>query len=112
MSEPRFAPVLAYLLGGMIVWAAAFTAAYAGAAFICARGLGDKAVLGIPVLPFWLGITTLVAMAASAIIAGVAYRRRSTRGDFVNTMALSLALLALVGIVWNGVPALLFKTCA
>ncbi len=112
MSEPRFAPTVAYLLGAMIVWTAAFTAAYGGAAVICARKLGDTDVLGIAALPFWMGVVTLAALAATVIIALVAYRHHSTRGGFVHSVTLLLALLAAVGIVWNGVPALIFTTCA
>ena len=112
MSEPRFATLLGYLLSGMILWAAAFTAAYAGAAFICARRLGDTTVLGIAVLSFWIGVMTLAALTATLIIALVAYRRRSQRGDFMHGLTLLLALLAMIGIAWNGVPALMFTTCA
>ncbi|HUE45900.1 MAG TPA: hypothetical protein VMO81_06570 [Aestuariivirgaceae bacterium] len=117
MSEPRFIPTVAYLLGGMIVWAGAFAGAYAVTALVCARRLGDAAVLGIGVLPFSVGLITIVALIATAIIAAVAYRRWPKPGDpdlpsFVQSMALFVALMAVLGIVWNAVPALFFATCA
>jgi hypothetical protein len=112
MSEPRFLPTVAYLSGAMIVWTAAFTAAYGGAAVICARKLGDTAVLGIAALPLWIAAVTLAALAATALIAVVAYLDRSRRGGFVPSVTLLLTLLAVVGIVWNGVPALILTTCA
>ncbi len=120
MDNLRFAPVIAYLLAGMIVWAAAFTAAYTVAAIVCARRLGDVAVLGIAMLPLSIGAITVVALAATGAIAVAAYRRRPAGGSrdnagphgFVHAMALIVALLAIVAIVWNGVPALFFATCA
>lgn len=117
MSEPRFFPTFAYLLAGMILWAGAFAGAYAVTALVCARRLGDASVLGIAILPFSIGLITLVALAATAIIGLVAYRRWPRPGDadlpsFVQSVALFLALMAVVGIVWNGVPALFFATCA
>ncbi len=117
MSEPRFIPTVAYLLGGMILWAGAFAAAYAVTALVCARRLGDAAVLGIGILPFSVGLITLVALVATATIGLVAYRRRPKPGapdlpSFVQSMALFLALMAMLGVVWNGVPALFFASCA
>ena len=118
MDHIRVIPVIGYLLAGMLVWAAAFTASYAGASFICARGLSDMAVFGIAILPFLLGTVTLAALAATGLIVLVACRLRPTTGKeaelpaFVRTMSLIVALLAIVGIVWNGAPALLLAGCA
>lgn len=117
MSGPRFIPTIAYLLAGMILWAGAFAAAYAVTALVCARRLGDAAVLGIGILPFSVGLISLVALAATATIGLVAYRRWPKPADadlpsFVQSVALFVALLAIVGIVWNAVPALFFATCA
>jgi hypothetical protein len=117
MSAPRFIPTVAYLLGGMIVWAGAFAGAYAATAYVCARRLGDATVLGIGVLPFSVGLITLVALVATAIIAIVACRRWPEPGDpdlpsFVQSLTLFVALMAILGIMWNAVPALFFATCA
>jgi hypothetical protein len=116
MGETRFLPALGLLLGGMIVWAASFAAAYGMAATVCARGLGDETVLGIALLPFSLGIITLAALVATGLIALAAYRRPAgTDAEprlFLRSTAHLVALLALVGILWNGLPALLFATCA
>ena len=117
MSETRVFPTVAYLLGSMIVWAGAFAGAYVVTALVCARRLGDASVLGIGVLPFSIGLITIVALVATAIIALVAYRRWPKPGDadlpsFVQSMALFVALMAVLGIVWNGVPALFFASCA
>jgi hypothetical protein len=118
MDYIRVIPVIGYLLAGMLVWAAAFTATYAGVAFICARDLADMAVFGIAILPFLLGTVTLAALAATGLMVLVAYRRWPRTGEeaelpaFVRTMSLIVALLAIVGIVWNGAPALFFAGCA
>ena len=117
MSEPRFFSTVAYLLGGMIVWAGAFAGAYVVTAVVCARRLGDASMLGIGVLPFSVGLITLVALAATAIIATVAYRRWPAPSDpdlpsFVQSLTLFVALMAILGIAWNAVPALFFASCA
>jgi hypothetical protein len=117
MSNARFIALIAYLLAGMIVWAAAFTVAYTAAAIVCARRLGDMDILGIPILPFSIAATNLVALAATGLIVLIALRRRpDMAGDtdprgFIEAMALIVALMAIVGIVWNGLPALFFVTC-
>jgi hypothetical protein len=113
-AETRFLAALGLLLGGMIVWAACFAAAYGMAAYVCARGLGGETVLGIALLPFSLGVITLAALAATGLVALAAYRRRpkSEPRRFLHSTGLLVALLALVGILWNGLPALLFASCA
>lgn len=115
MGETRFLPALGLLIGGMLVWAASFAAAYGTAAYVCARGLGDETVLGIALLPFALGVITLAALAATGLIGLAAYRRPPADEEprsFLRSTAILVALLALVGILWNGLPALLFATCA
>lgn len=118
MSDLRLMPASGYLLGGMILWLAAFTAAYAVAALVCARGLADTSVLGLPILPFSIGLATLLALAGTGLIGAAAYRRRTPTADdaglpgFVWSVALLVVLMALVAIVWNGLPALFFATCA
>jgi hypothetical protein len=118
MNDLRLMPVTGYLLGGMILWVVSFTGSYAMAAVVCARGLADTLVLGVPILPFSTGLTTVVALAGTGLIATVAYRRRSRTTDddelpgFVWSVALLVATLGFVGIVWNGLPALLFAGCA
>jgi hypothetical protein len=120
MDNGRFIAVIAHLLAGLIVWAAAFAAAYTVTAIVCARRLGEVAVLGLAMLPLSIGAITVAALAATAAIAVAAYRRlpagaergpTDTRG-FVHAVALTVALLAIVAIIWNGVPALFFSTCA
>jgi hypothetical protein len=54
--------------------------AYTVAAIVCARRLGDVAVLGIAMLPLSIGAITVVALAATGAIAVAAYRRRPAGG--------------------------------
>lgn len=118
MNDLRLRPVTGYLLGGMVLWVAAFTGAYATAALVCARGLADTSVLGLPILPFSIGLATLMALAGTGLLGAIAYRRRARTADnaglpgFVWSLGLLVALMALVAIVWNGLPALFFATCA
>ena len=118
MNGLRLAPVTGYLLGGLILWVAAFSAAYSTAAIVCARGLADSSVMGLSILPFSIGLATLVALAGTGLIGAMAYRRLARTADdsglagFVWSLALFMALMAFVGIVWNGLPVVFLATCA
>lgn len=118
MNDTRFAPVVGYLLGGMIVWAAAFAAAYGTAAVVCARGLAETTLFGMALLPLSIAAITVAALLATGLIAAAAYRRLHNTAEeagltgFLHGTALLVALLAVVGIAWNGAPVLFLASCA
>jgi hypothetical protein len=106
-----------YAAGGLLIWAADFLFIYVFAAIACARGYADTTVLGIGIVPLAGAIATLLAAGASAAIF-LAGRREarpavadSANGGFLPGLAAIAALLALIGIVFTGLPALLLRTC-
>lgn len=105
-------------LAAMIAWALHFVLVYAATGLACARPQAlDMAALG-----GWLLSTTLLALAAVALAGGVgvvctrhapgsegnAERRRR----FLGGVALLLAVLAFIAIVFVSLPILLVPPCA
>ena len=85
---------------GVMVWAAHFALVYGFTALACARGFASAA-------PWVVGAATLVAaLAALAIIA------TNASSEFTRWMTAAIASLALVAVVWEGIPAFIVPTCA
>jgi hypothetical protein len=85
---------------GIVVWALHFAAIYGFTALACARGFGASA-------PWVVGAATAVA-AAAAIAVIVTH----LSPEFTRWMTAAVAGLALVAIVWEGLPALMVPACA
>ena len=85
---------------GVVVWALHFAAIYGFTALACARGFGAAAP--------WvaLGATVVAAAAAIAIIA------THLSSEFTRWMTASVAALALLAIVWEGLSPLWAPPCA
>ena len=120
MAERRFVPKLVFMLGGLIVWAAHFTAVYGLNALACARDFVGWRVLGIGVVPLGVIAATVLALAAAGWILAQALRWRGpwggeSRGDasneFLRYATASLAGLSLIAILWDGLPALIVPPC-
>lgn len=119
MSGHRFTAIVFFMLAGMLIWAAAFGLAYATAALACSLGLSQAdAGRAVPVLALAIAAITLVAVALTGLVALTAHRRlrrgAAEAGNgraFGRSMALMVTFLAVIGITWNGVPALFFYGC-
>jgi hypothetical protein len=106
-------------LAGLVIWAGHFTANYAVSAVACERGLAGRALLGVPIVPLWVGLTTLAALALLALVLRPALRLPGARvvdgGEaeprFTRWFAGSSAVLAAVGVVFQAVPVLLLPGC-
>lgn len=111
----RFAPTLFFITAGLLIWVADFLFIYVFAALACARGFDDATVFGIGVVPLAVGAATAIACAMTGAVLISAVRgaeQGPTTSGFLQRLALGLAVLALVAIVWNGLPALLVhRTC-
>ena len=84
---------------GVILWGLHFTVIYGFTALACARGFGASAL--------WVvGAATVVA--AAAALALIVTHRSS---EFTRWMTAAVAALALVAIVWEGLPVLLVPAC-
>lgn len=88
---------------GIWVWALHFTVIYAFTALACARALPPGAVI------WTVSVATLVAAAACLGIARAGLRRVE---HFESWMSAALAGLALLGVVWQGLPVLMVPICA
>jgi hypothetical protein len=107
-------------VAGMVAWALHFTVAYAATAIACARGLADRTLLGLPLVPVLVVGATVLALAAIAAVAARAARRlqgglSGEAGEddprFAAWLSVAVALLAVLAILWQTVPALVLRPC-
>ena len=104
-----------FIAAGLLIWAADFLFIYICAAIACARGLADATVLGLGIVPLVSSGATAIALAATGIIIAKGARRSRTgdpsNGAFAGSLAAIAALLALIAILFTGLPGLLLRTC-
>ena len=103
--ERRLFPTLFMLTGGVLIWAAAFLAAYAFSAVACARGFADATVLGLEIVLAVAGLASLAAFAGIAVVAAVA--QRSSVPPALRHVALVVCLIGTAGVLWNALPIVL-----
>jgi hypothetical protein len=116
-AKRRSITVLLVWLFGPIVWTAHFFMMYGTAAALC-MGLARDSAAGqsrlIAVVLTVLAIALLLCFAAWQL---VGYRRNLSDGPvdaallFMRTTAIALAILALIGVVWVAVPAMVLSPC-
>jgi hypothetical protein len=90
------------ITGGIVIWAAHFTAIYGFTALACARERPSA-------VPWIIGIATLAGIAL--VLADIAWQWRD-RHAFDAWLGIGLAGFALLAIVWEAVPALMVSSCA
>lgn len=97
------------IAAGPLIWAAHFTIIYVWTALFCARG-------GAPALiPGGIAIATAIAvcgLVALGLRGSRAMRRTGNNERFLPVISAALAALALVGVLWNGLPAVLVSACS
>ncbi|MBD2747521.1 hypothetical protein IC232_12525 [Microvirga sp. BT688] len=107
-------------LGGMIAWAVQFTIIYAATSTLCGRGWADATLLGIGVVQFTILSTTLVTLAAAAILLVVSLRAErqgrhqpvSATDSFLCQTSVLINGLSLIVILWHGIPGIILPACA
>jgi hypothetical protein len=86
-----------YLLGGLLIWTVHFFGAYIIASIFTSRVL--------------TGLLTILCLAASVLLALAAWRNKATAPDlfrrWMDWTAFLAAAIASVGILWQGLPAIL-----
>ena len=87
---------------GAIVWAAHFAVLYGVTALACAR---DHAAL----TPWIIGLATAAGVGVAAVIAARSYRRRD---EFAHWMAATVAVVAILAMVWEAIAGLVSRSCA
>jgi hypothetical protein len=120
MGDADFIRKSLFMIGGLLVWAAQFTIIYVFNALACARGFAGRQLLGIGVVPFVVGVASLIALAAALAVLLAALRVRGPAGatrderpvdDFLRYTTVAIAALSLVAIAWNAVPAFIVPPC-
>ena len=120
MAERRFTAKMIFMLAGMLIWAAHFTGVYVFNALACARQFADTTVSGFGIVPITVLVSTALALAATGWVLFQALAWRGPAGGesrddptvgFLRYTTVTIALLSLVAIVWNGVPALFVPPC-
>ena len=103
------------VFSGPLIWAAHLFALYAFTALACARRFADLSWLGVGVVPWAISGATVVAAAATLLAIRLALRdRRRSNGNashFLHWLTAALGGLALLGILWEALPALLVPAC-
>jgi hypothetical protein len=112
-TSRRWLGDFALLLSGPLVWAAHFFSMYGAEAVICTGP--DAASRGEQLLP----VATALTAAAMAGLIGILGRRfavsrrarRATKSLFWRDAPTALAALAMLGVLWVALPALLLPVC-
>ena len=90
-----------YLLGGLLIWTVHFFGAYIIAS-IFLTSLTSRVLTGL---------LTILCLAASVLLALAAWRNKATAPDlfrrWMDWTAFLAAAIASVGILWQGLPAIL-----
>ena len=101
---------VAALLGGYLVWSAAFVALYALHGLACAFVAGDSVGLRAA-----LGAVWLAHVAAGVALLSWLWRHACDVGEgttrFVAQVAVTLAATGIVATAWTGLPLLLTRAC-
>jgi hypothetical protein len=109
---------LAFVLAGPMVWAAHFFLLYGAEVLICTGPVAGSR--GEQLLPVAAALTTAaVAGLLAILVAGLTSGRQArqategtTRSLFWRDAPTALAMLAMLGVLWTALPALLIPACA
>jgi hypothetical protein len=85
------------MLAGALVWAAHFMAGYGAMTLVCARGLSTLQWAGIGIVAWTMTVLTALALLALGAIAWSHVRRTG----FTDRLAVGVAALAALAIVWE-----------
>jgi hypothetical protein len=120
VAERRFAAKMIFMSAGMLIWAAHFTAVYVFNALACARHFADATVSGFAIVPATVTAATVFALGATGwvLFQALAWRgpvvgesAEDPTAGFIRYTTIVVALLSVVAIVWNGVPAFIVPPC-
>ena len=120
MRDPdraNFAGVTGTVLAGLLIWAAHLAVIYGFTGLACARRFAQEPVLGVDLVDIAVIGVTIVALLAAAAVLVRAYRSAkmssSEEGSvpFLRWVAAASALLAMVAIAWEALPAIFISGC-
>lgn len=115
-SVAAASPVTWRLWVGPLVWAAHFLAIYGFTALACERNVTASA-FGVGIVIWFIGIATLLAVLALGITIWLAVREgRSSASlpapfEFMRSLTLAIATLAMLAVVWEALPLIFLPIC-
>jgi hypothetical protein len=109
MQAQRSPLTIARWLGGPVVWAAHFLIVYASESLVCPRG-GSSMHLALAGLATAVGLLALLAILAANWRAMAAPNRAGH--VFMDQVAISLSLLAILGLFWVALLAMFLPACS
>jgi hypothetical protein len=105
------------ILAAPSIWAADFLVIYIFTALACARHFADLSWLGIGIVPWVIGITTLAALTLTLTLTLQSLRsakRLHSQDDtsiFVHRLNAAISALCSLAIIWNAWPVLFVPIC-
>ena len=100
-SEPRFVRTTLRMFAGVLIWAAHFLLIYTFTALACTRDLASS-VVPVIIAATGLGVLGAALIARSAL---------PPRG-FADWLAVSVASIAILAMMWEALPLLWIPVCA
>jgi hypothetical protein len=118
MAPASLTLTMLYMTAGLTIWALRFVAAYAFTAIACSRGW-EAAGERVGAVSIGVAALSLIAALGCAAIAACAFvaMRAAPAGQteenqrFIHYVAASVALLALVAILWETAPLVIVPIC-
>lgn len=114
--QARFTPTVLYLLSATLVWAAFFLAGYGIVAALCAGGLSQRTVSGVPITHLVVAVAALIAL---VIVIGLTLRASALAkaavaapSGFVENLVFLQGILAVTAIAWNLLPLIFLDGCS
>lgn len=114
--QHRFTATSFLILGGLLVWMAAFVFVYVFVAVACAKGFADARLSGLPVVTLVTLSGSLLAGVATVLIVRRGYRlHRGPEMDehtrFIGFVTFASGALALVALLLLVMPILVMSAC-
>lgn len=106
-----------FALAGLLIWSLHFGAIYVFQALACARGFAGREIAGIGIVTVFIAAVTLLALLSSAAVLVAGWRTAagtaelSDHDEFLRRLAMLIAGLAIVAIVWEALPILMMPAC-
>ena len=94
---------------GIIIWAVHFAAVYGYTGLACARRFGTSGETWIALVPWVVGVSTVVGVLLA--IAFIAPAVRATRHEFVNWISGWVAAFAVLAMILEGIAILWVPVC-
>lgn len=114
MQTSRFTREFIYrMCSGPIIWAVHFVVIYSLAGIFCARPAWRREWMGIGILDWSVGIASVLAIAAIALIHPTMLRLRQhpTGESYGKWIGVLLAMLSIVAILWETLPVFFLPEC-